>query len=222
MQSINIFDLVNEPDNLPHKFESKAYEQEEEIDDSAELLNTRLLRNELQYKGYVSFSILADEIYRQPVRIGKTSFSYFVMKKIYNAYYKESISLPAYGALVTLCKNDEAERVRAFLSDEFNMSLEQHVFDILKIIEESTDVRKAKFKVKIETVESVSVGGTRVSDTKYYERLFTQGKLNAVIVTFDTPAKAVTFRIDKEGKIFLYTQLGDTEILDLVEQLIDL
>ena len=102
------------------------------------------------------------------------------------------------------------------------MCFEQHTFDIMKIISEASDVITAKFKVKIETVDSISMKGTRVNDTRYYERLFTQGNLNAVIVTFDTPSQSVvTFRISKEGKILLYSQMNDNEILNLVEQLLD-
>ena len=64
--------------------------------------------------------------------------------------------------------------------------------------------------------------GARVNGTRYYERLFAQGDLNAIVVAFDTPSQTVTFRICKEGKILLYSQLKDDEILNLMEQLLDI
>ena len=222
MQSINIYDLINEPDNPPHNLTSGEYKVEEMINGLDETLTTKILRNELKYNDYVSFDILTDKVYKQKIRIGSNFFQYYTIQEIYRAYYKELTSFPTFGALITFCKNEEAERIKNILADKFNMNLEQHTFDIMKIIEEATDVRDAKFTVKIETVDSIRVSGTRVSDTKYYEKLFAQGNLNAVIVTFDMPSKAVTFRISKEGKIFLYSPLNDNEMLDFVVQLLEI
>lgn len=69
-----------------------------------------------------------------------------ISSEIYRAYFKEE----NLGALVTLCKFDDAEKVKDILTEKFDMFFEQHTFDIMKIIFESSNVRTAKFEVKIE------------------------------------------------------------------------
>ena len=188
------------------------------INDYDEELKTTMEVEQNPFGKYRGFRIVTDKVYNQTVRVKGLEVRSVIASEIYRAYFKEEGS----GALVTLCKFEDAERIKDILSEKFDMCFERHTFDIMKIISEATDVRTAKFKVKIETVDSMSMKGTRVNDTRYYERLFTQGNLNAVIVTFDTPSQSVTFRISKEGKILLYSQMNDNEILDLVEQLIDI
>lgn len=218
MLSVNVYDLIKDPD-IPHKnIENFNDVVREVINDYEEELKTMMEVEQIPFGKYRGFSIVTDKVYNQTVRVKGEVVRSVISSEIYRAYFKEE----NLGALVTLCKFDDAEKVKDILSEKFDMCFEQHTFDIMKIISEASDVRTAKFKVKIETVDSISMKGTRVNDTRYYERLFTQGNLNAVMVTFDTPSQSVTFRISKEGKILLYSQMNDNEILNLVEQLLDI
>lgn len=220
--SINVYDLVNSTESQPQQLDAFTNEEIQRINDFDENLTTVLTKNSLTQNGYRNFSILTDNVYNQNVRIRGEYVHSVIMQDIYQAYYKENVQAPALGALVTLCKTDDAERVRRILSNKFNMQFEQHAFDILKIIAEATDVRTAKFNVKIETVNSISMKGTRVNDTAYYSNMLRKGDLRAVLVTFDMPEQSVTFRISVDGKILLYSQLNDSEILNLVDQLLEI
>jgi hypothetical protein len=52
--------------------------------------------------------------------------------------------------------------------------------------------------------------------------MLNRGDLKAVIITYDMPNQSVTLRISTDGSILLYNQLGDNEILDLVEDLLNI
>lgn len=218
MLSINVYDLIQDSETPHKKIEKFDGVVREVVNGYEEELRTMLEVEQLPFGKYHGFSILTEKVYNQKVRVKGEWLNSIISSEIYRAYFKEE----NLGALVTLCKFDDAEKVKDILSEKFDMCFEQHTFDIMKIISEASDVRTAKFKVKIETVDSISMKGARVNDTRYYERLFAQGDLNAIVVAFDTPSQTVTFRISKEGKILLYSQLKDDEILNLVEQLLDI
>ena len=211
MISINIFDFVDDSLELIDKLESFTDKKKQVINDFDEELMTSLSCDSVAIGKYTGITLSVDKVYNQTVRVKNQLVQSVIVQELYRAYYRNEPT----GSLVTLCKSENAESVKEILSARFGMQFERHSFDLLKIIDEAVDVRNAKFKVQIETVESVSVQGTRVKDTRYYENLFNQGKLNAVIVTFDTPSQAVTFKIDREG-------MNDNDILNLVEQLLNI
>jgi len=225
--SINIYDLVKsdkEENGRSKTIKAFEHQAEQYVNSYNETLKTFLIENNLTPNGYRNFRIVTDKVYDQTVRVKGEVVKQVVIQETYQAYCKQDVSPEdsGVGALITLCKKDDAVKVKGVLEKEFNLKFEQHSFDILKIIDEATDVRNAKFNVEIETVNSVSMGGTRVNDTAYYARMLQQGHLKAVIITFDMPGQTVTLRISVEGAILLYSQLSDNEILDLVEQLLDI
>lgn len=218
MISINIYDLETEEEGGLNVFEHK---EEQVINNYKEELNTFLIKNNLTANGYRNFRIVTDKVYDQTVRVRGQIARQVIMQETYQAYYKESRASHEFvGALVTLCKTEDALKVKNILEKECRLRFKAHEFDVLRIIQQASDVRNAKFNVNIETVTAISMKGTKVNDTQYYAGLLQQGKLKAVIITFDTPGQTVTFRISVEGSILLYSQLDETEILDLVEQLI--
>jgi hypothetical protein len=220
MQSINIYDLKNQEFNPEN--EVRAFENEEQqfINDFNEKLRTFLIENNVTPNCYKNFMVVTDKVYNQTVRVKGEVVRQVIMQESYQAYYRENAQSKPIGALVTLCKTEDAEKVKGILESQFNLQFDQHTFDILRIIQSASDVRKANFKVKIETVNSVSMGGTRVDCTEYYSRMLQQGNLRAVIITYDMPNQTVTLRISVEGNILLYNQIDNTEVLDLVEQLL--
>lgn len=225
MISINIYDLVRNNDKTEQSKELKAFhnEKKEIINEFEEKLETSITTNNKTNTGYQNFTVFFDKVYNQTVRVKGVVVRQVIMQEMYQAYFKqENQHEDGAGALVTLCRKDDANKVREVLEKNCNMKFEQHCFDILKIIEQATDVRNAKFSVQIETVNSISMGGTRVNDTQYYAQMLRQGKLKAVIITYDSVNQSVTLRISTEGSILLYSQLSDNEILDLIEELLDI
>lgn len=218
MISINVYDLETEEEGSLDVFEHK---EKQIINDFDEELSTLLIKNNLTANGYRNFRIVTDKVYDQTVRVRGKIARQVIIQETYQAYYKESRAANDFiGSLVTLCKAEDALKVKNILEKECKLKFKAHEFDILRIIQQAADVRNAKFNVNIETVTAISMKGTKVSDTQYYSGLLQQGKIKAVIITFDTPGQTVTFRISVEGSILLYSQLDESEILDLVEQLI--
>ncbi|MBN6185700.1 hypothetical protein JQN58_01715 [Aneurinibacillus sp. BA2021] len=220
MISINIYDLVKSEGKELATFH---HEEKEIINDFEEKLETYIMTNNVTPTGYQNFRVITDEVYNQTVRVKGEVVRQVIMQETYQAYYKQfNQREDGVGSLVTLCKKDDSYKVKEIVEKNFNMQFEQHSFDILKIIDAATDVRNARFSVKIETVNSVSMGGTRVHDTQYYAQMLRQGDLKAVIIAYDLPHQSVTLRISVEGSILLYSQLSDNEILDLVEDLLNI
>lgn len=222
ISSINIFDRINdtgEDENLEVFHDSVI----QRINGFDEQLDTYILMNNITPTGYQNFQVITDEVYNQTVRVKGEIVRQVIMQEMYQAYLKVRNKRPnGIGSLVTLCKKDDAHKVKEIIEKKFGYELEKHTFDILRIIDSASDVRNAKFNVQIETVNSISMGGTRVNGTQYYSQLLRQGNLKAVILTYDLPSQSVTFRISTDGSILLYNQLSDNEVLDLVEDLLNI
>lgn len=222
MISINIFNNVkdNQEDETITVFNNI---EKKVINNYDEELKTYMLVNQNNTTGYRNVQFITDEVYAQTVRVKGEVVHEVIKQEMYQAYIKEKNKRPnGVAHLVTLCKKDDARKVTALLEKHFDYEYEKHEFDILKIIEEATDVRNARFDVKIETVNSVSLRGTRVNDTNYYADMLRKGNLKGVIISYDFLEQTVTFRISIDGSIFLYNQLSDFEILDLVEDILNI
>ncbi|WP_343033660.1 hypothetical protein [Alkalicoccus luteus] len=189
-----------------------------------ETLNTYIIKNELSPTGFRNFRIISDEVYSQTVRVRGQIVHEVVKQELFIAYSKELANEGNFvqGSLITLCRKDDSFKVKNTFEARFNVEYEQYKFDVLRIIEASADVRNANFDVNIETVNGVSMRGTRVHNTQYYEQMLRNGDLKAVMVNYDMPEKTVTFRVSVEGNLLLYSSLSDYEILELVEILINL
>ncbi|KIO62150.1 hypothetical protein B4065_3370 [Caldibacillus thermoamylovorans] len=222
ISSINIYDLVNSSIE-DEELSTHHSEVTKHINGYDEKLETYILMNNITPTGYQNFQVIRDEVYNQTVRVKGEIVRQVIMQETYQAYLKvRNKRENGVGYLVTLCKKDDSHKVKSIIEDQFDKQLEKHTFDILKMIEVASDVRNAKFTVQIETVNSISMGGTRVNTTQYYAQLLRQGKLKAVIISYDLPSQSVTLRISVDGSILLYNQLSDNEILDLVEDLLNI
>lgn len=220
--SINIYDRSNDT-GADEELTVYHNEQTERINGFDEKLETYILMNNITPTGYQNIQVITDEVYNQTVRVKGEVVRQVIMQETYQAYIKvRNKRENGVGNLVTLCKKDDSHKVKEIIEVNFEHILEKHTFNILDIIESATDVRNAKFNVKIETVNSVSMGGTRVNGTQYYSQMLRQGDLKAVIITYDLPSQSVTLRISTDGSILLYNQLSNNEILDLVEDLLNI
>ncbi len=222
MISINIYDKIND---IQDDEELTTFSQEEEkvINDFVEKLETYIMINNITQTGYQNIQILNDEVYNQTVRVKGEVVHQVVKQDMYQAYIKvKNKRRNGVANLITLCRKENSVKVKDILERNFGSEYEQHKFDILKIIDAASDVRNARFNVSIETVNSVSMKGTRVHDTQYYAQMLRTGQLTGVIINYDMPQQSVTFRINIDGSILLYSQLSDIEILDLIEDLLNI
>ncbi|WFQ88121.1 hypothetical protein MJ920_04345 [Bacillus velezensis] len=220
--SINIYDKLNDTGE-DEELEVFSHEKREIVNGYNEQLQTYVLINNISPTGYQNIQIINDEIFAQTVRVKGEVVHQVIKQDMYQAYVKVRDKRPrGVGNLVTLCRKDSSLKTKEILEENFGNEYEQHKFDILKIIDAASDVRNARFKVKIETVSSVSMGGTRVHDTQYYAEMLRKGQLSAVIINYDMPQQAVTIRINVDGTVLLYNSLADFEILDLVEDLLNI
>lgn len=222
MISINIYDRID--DVLEDEEHTTFHNQiTQRINNFDETLDTYILMNNITPTGYQNLQVIRDEVYNQTVRVRGEIVRQVIMQETYQAYIKvQNKRENGIGSLVTLCKKEDSHKVKDIIEDQFDRQLEKHTFDILAMIDAASDVRNAKFSVQIETVNSVSMGGTRVNATQYYAQMLRQGNLKAVIITYDMPSQSVTIRISTDGSILLYNQLSDHEILDLVEDLLNI
>ncbi|MCY8420116.1 MULTISPECIES: hypothetical protein [Bacillus] len=220
--SINIYDKLNDTGE-DEELEVFSHEKREIINGYNEELKTYILINNISPTGYQNIQIINDEVFAQTVRVKGEVVHQVIKQDMYQAYIKvKNKRQRGVGNLVTLCRKDSSLKAKEILEENFNVEYEQHKFDILKIIDAASDVRNARFKVRIETVSSVSMGGTRVHDTQYYSEMLRRGQLSAVIINYDMPQQAVTIRINVDGTVLLYNSLTDFEILDLVEDLLSI
>lgn len=220
--SINVYDKI-ESELDAKEFDTQHYETTQNINNFEEKLETWIMKNEVSPTGYQNFRIITDEVYKQRVRVKGEVVDEVIKQELHLAYVKVEKDLRnGTGSLVTLCKKADSFKVKEIFEERFNLKFEQHSFNVLDIIEASADVRNANFDVKIETVNGITMKGTRVHNTEYYANMLRTGELTAVIVNYDTPDKTITFRVSTDGSILLYSSLDDYEILELIEDLLNL
>lgn len=216
MISITVFDKI--PGYAQETLlDTKEFEDTRLINDFKEKIQTKVIKNELYDSGYRNYRIISDEVYNQKVRVKGQIVDQVIMQEVYQAYINEA---EENNKCITLCRKEDAIKVKEMFESRFGLVYEKHIFDLPKIIKQAADVRSAKFDVRIETVKSVTMKGTNVNSTNYYERLLRTGELNGIIVSYDLTDQTVTFRISMDGSIFLYNNLNDYQILDLVDELL--
>lgn len=220
--SINVYDRVD-PELTPKKFDTQHYEETKRINNYDEKLETWIMKNEVSPTGYQNFRIITDEVYKQRVRVKGEVVDEVIKQELHLAYVKvRDDHRGGIGNMVTLRKKADSLKIKEIFEERFDMKFEPHQFNVLEIIEQSADVRNANFDVQIETVNGISMKGTRVNNTAYYENLLRTGQLTAVIVNYDMADKTVTFRVSVDGSILLYSSLDDYEILELIEDLLNI
>lgn len=217
--SIGIFDVTQ--GEYEGELKTEQRESTRRINQFDEKIETYVIMNETSPTGYTNFRIINDEVYNQTVRVKGEVVDQVIRREVHEAYFKKNPT-DNVGHLITLCRKDDSEKVKTKFEELYSLEFKRHQFNILNIIREATDVRSAKFDVKIETVSGITMKGTAVHNTQYYANMIASGELKAVIVNFDMPEQAVTFRISVDGSILLYNQLHDYQILDLVRDLLSI
>jgi hypothetical protein len=220
--SINVYDKIRTTEE-ERPLGTQHFESTRIVNDFEENIETWIIQNEVSPTGYQNFRVITDEIYNQTVRVRGQVVDQVIKQELHQAYLKvQNDHRNGVGHLVTLCRKDDSFKVKEIFEQRFNFLYEKHRFNVLDIIEAAADVRSAKFNVQIETVNGISMKGTRVHNTQYYAQMLRTGELTGVIVNYDMPDRTVTFKISVDGSILLYNGLSEYEILELVEDLLNI
>jgi hypothetical protein len=214
--SVSSFDLYSEQEGEIAR-EAQHFEEKKIVNQFEEKLDTWIFVNETSPSGYQNFRVVTDEVVDFRARVKGELIDQVIKQGVYEVFFH-----PRRKRLVALCRKDEAFKVSDIFNDKFGVGLEKHRFNILRIIEESTDVRGARFDVEIETVTGVSLKGSNINSTQYYANMLASGQLKGVLVTYDHGDKTVTFRVSVDGTLLFYTALTDHEYLDFIDMLYSL
>jgi len=212
MNSISSFDIESKTDfqiENGHKFETVKT-----INGFDEVLETWIYTNETTQSGYRNYRVITDEVLDFKVRVRGEYVDQVIKREAYSTYYN-----PNNSRLIAICNKHNAFEIAGIFENNFNIKAKKHKFNIPEIINQSSDVRGAKFEVQIETVTGVSLKGTQINSTHYYTNMINSGKLSGVIVTYDYGDRTVTFRVSVDGTLLFYSQLSDHDYLDFIDML---
>lgn len=212
--SVSVFDVspVNQANLNEIVREAQHFREKKIVNNFEEQLDTWIHVNETTPTGYQNYRIVTDEVIDYRARVKGEIIDQVVKQGIYEIYYH-----PTQRRLVALCRKEDAFKVVDIFESRFPMRLEKHRFNILSIIEESTDVRGARFEVQIETVTGVSLRGSNIHSTQYYANMLQNGQLTGVVVTYDYGDRTVTFRVSVDGTLLFFSNLSEYECLDFID-----
>lgn len=214
--SVSVFDVrpLNEAQLNDIVKEAQHFREIKLVNNFEEQLDTWIYVNETSPSGYQNYRIVTDEVIDYRARVKGEIIDQVVKQGIYEIYYH-----PTKRRLVALCRKEDAFKATGIFESRFPMQLKKHSFNILGIIEESTDVRGARFDVRIETVTGVTLKGSNIHGTQYYANMLQNGQLTGVIVTYDYGDRTVTFRVSVDGTLVFFSSLSEYECLDFIDML---
>lgn len=212
--SVSVFDVKLLDQAQLNIFDTQRFFETKIVNDFEEKLETFIYVNEVSPSGYRNYRIVTDEVIDYRARVKGEIIDQVVRQNVYEIYYH-----PFKRRLVAFCPKEGAFKAANIFESRFPIQLEKHRFDILGIIEESADVRGAKFDVQIETVTAITLKGSNIRGTQYYANMLQNGQLKGVIVTYDHGDRTVTFRVSVDGSLVFYSNLSHYEYLDLIDML---
>lgn len=212
--SVSVFDVTPQDNAVLNEIvrEAQHFEETRRVNNFDEAMETWIYANDISPNGYQHYRIVTDEVMDFRARVKGEQIDQVVRRGTYEIFYH-----PTRRRLVALCRKEDAFKATAIFEVHFPMQLEKHRFNILRIIEESTDVRGARFDVRIETVTGVSLKGSNINGTEYYAGMLQAGQLTGVTVTFDYGERTVTFRVSVDGTLLFYTGLQDYDCLEFID-----
>ncbi|GIO84512.1 hypothetical protein J25TS5_14440 [Paenibacillus faecis] len=219
MFSVSIFDVTPQEGAQLNEIvrEAQHFRDTQRVNNFDEKLDTYIYVNETSPTGYQNYRIVTDEVVDFRARVKGEFIDQVVKQGTYLIYFH-----PNKKRLVALCRKEDAFKATGIFETRFPMQLEKHRFNILGIIAESSDVRGARFDVKIETVTGVSLKGSNIDGTQYYSNMLQSGQLTGVVVTYDHGDKTVTLRVSVDGTLLFYSNLSEYESLDFIDMLYDI
>lgn len=215
MKASNIFMLKSD---LKENFEltNQKTEHIEILNETEEKLTTQLFVNEEISNGYVHCRMVIDEIVDLSARAFNRNLTQLIVQNSYGVYFNTEN-----GNLISLSNKKVADRAKEIFESSFQLKYDKHAFDLNEIMNNSSNVKGAKFKnLKIQTISGGQLNGNKVDETAIYDLMANNGELSTVILTYPFNYKDISFSISNKGSLVLYSTLEDSEYINLIEDLL--
>lgn len=215
MQSVSVYGVDGGLVFDNTKIKDFTKKEESIVSGHNEELSFQLFKNET-IGSFIRCRIVMDEVLPFRARV----FGQNTTEVIVNVEYDILISNDT-GKLIILANKKSCDKISDYISDEFGVNYQKISYNLPRIIEDSTDVKKAQFrKVRIETIHGSSITGTRVTDTTVFRDFDGAGELSNIAVVYSVNGDEVSFSISDIGSIVIFSAIDGVQgIIDLIDLL---
>lgn len=215
MQSISVFIPTGMFDLSDQGLKDLTKTSEETVNDVTETLTFELFVNE-KLGEFTRCRIRMDEVVPIRARVLNTKINELIVNNAYEIFVNEDN-----GTLIILANRKSADSIISFMSAEFHQTYKRNRFDLMSIINDSSNVKRAQFRnLLIETIHGSSLSGNRVTDTEMYDLMLNSGELSTIAVVYPFNNTEIKFSISDSGSIVLFSNIEIEEILDWVSSLL--
>ncbi|MGX7048503.1 hypothetical protein RU86_GL000549 [Lactococcus piscium] len=217
MQSVSVYGVNGSLAFDNSKIDDFTKKEEKVVSGHTEELSFQLFKNEM-IGTYTRCRIVMDEVFSLRARV----FGQDTTEVIVNVEYDILIANET-GKLIILANKKSCDKISEYISEEFGVNYQKIAYNLPRIIEDSTDVKKAQFrKVRIETIHGSSISGTRVTDTNVFKDFDGAGELSNIAVVYSVNGEEVSFSISDIGSIVIFSTITEMQIIiDLIYLLSD-
>lgn len=215
MQSISVFIPTGMFSLSEQGLKNLTKTSEATVNGMTETLNFELFVNETLGE-FTRCRIRMDEVIPLRARVLNTKINEVIVNNAYEIFVNEDN-----GILVILANRKSADNILEFMSAEFHQTYERKRFDLMSIINDSSNVKRAQFRnLLIETIHGSSLSGNRVTDTEMYDLMLNSGELSTIAVVYPFNNTEIKFSISDSGSIVLFSNIEIEEILDWISSLL--
>lgn len=215
MQSISVFIPTGMFSLSEQGLKNLTKTSETTVNGVTETLNFELFVNETLGE-FTRCRIRMDEVIPLRARALNRKISEVIVNNAYEIFVNEDN-----GILVVLANRKSADNILEFMSAEFHQTYERKRFDLISIINDSSNVKRAQFRnLLIETIHGSSLSGNRVTDTEMYDLMLNSGELSTIAVVYPFNNTEIKFSISDSGSIVLFSNIEVEEILDWISSLL--
>lgn len=215
MQSISVFIPTGMFRLSDQGLRNLTKTSEATVNGMTETLNFELFVNE-KLGEFTRCRIRMDEVIPLRARVLNTKINEVIVNNAYEIFVNEDN-----GILIILANRKSADNILEFMSAEFHQTYERKRFDLMSIINDSSNVKRAQFRnLLIETIHGSSLSGNRVTDTEMYDLMLNSGELSTIAVVYPFNNTEIKFSISDSGSIVLFSNIEIEEILDWVSSLL--
>ncbi len=216
MQSVSVYNLVGLFDMQEDVIQNYSSNKEVVVNDVTETLGFELFVNET-INDYKRCRVRMDEVVSLRARVLNTDITEVIINNAYELFFNINN-----WTLIVLANKKSADVIQEFISNAFNVTYERKIFDLMEIIDDSSNVKRAQFRnLLIETINGSSLSGNRVTDTDMYELMLNAGELSTIAVVYPFNATEIKFSISDSGSIVLFSTISVEEILDWINILLE-
>lgn len=215
MQSISVFTPTGVFDVQDNFIKNISESIVATINGIEESLNFELFVNET-IGNFTRCRVRIDEIMSLRARVLNTDVTEVIVNNAYEVFI-DGVD----GNLIVLANKKSAESIHEFVSHSFNLLLERKKFDLMTIIDDSSNVKRTQFRnLLIETINGSSLSGNRVTDTEMYELMLNAGDLSTIAVVYPFNNTEIKFSVSDSGSIVLFSTIATEVMLDWINNLL--